>query len=118
MNEKTFKDWMIDQFDHTELEGLCRHGAVVGWSGLTYYHETIKLYDQHEEEIWDLLSDESESLGYSSVLDMIASFNGAKSVETGHTFKNLLVWYAAETVASHLIESHEDETDEQDNEAD
>jgi hypothetical protein len=37
-------------------------------------------------------------------LALIASFGGASDVCNNHTFKNLLVWYAAEKMAYELTE--------------
>lgn len=96
--KKTFEDWLCKNFSHNELADLCCYGAVGGFSGITTYSETTALYDKYRDDIWTLLAEESECCG-EDCLTMIAHFRGAKQVDSDATFKNLLVWYAAEQVA-------------------
>lgn len=100
---KSFKEWMATNFEHYQLADIVNHGIEGGFPGLTYYSETIELYKQFEEEIWDMLEEDAESEG-KSALELIASFGGAKNVCSGAQFENLLVWYAAERVAHELTQ--------------
>jgi len=105
--EDTFKNWMIRTFTKDEMKDIAEHGCSGGFPGLTYYHETIKLYDHYDEEIWDNLYDDSQDMGSESILDFIKSFNGADTVGSDAQFKNLLVWYLAEKYARELTEEDE-----------
>ncbi len=98
----TFKDWMLKQFDRTELQDISKYGCISGFSGLIYYSETTKLYQQYKSEIWSMLADDTESFGCDNIMELIASFQGSKDVGNGDQFENLLVWYAAEKIALEL----------------
>lgn len=112
MKHETFKEWMADQFDRGELKDMINHGVVNGFPGLITYTQTNNLYDEYKDEIWQMLYDDAEDMGNANVLELIASFNGAKDVGSDDQFKNLLVWYAAEKIASRLVDETEDEDDE------
>ncbi len=99
----TFKEWMLNQFNRDELSDIVKNGAISGFHGLIYYHETTALYNQFHEEIWDMLHDEADSQGI-EILELITDFNGAKNVCSECTFKNLLVWFGAEKVAFEVTE--------------
>lgn len=101
---KTFHDWMRRQFNHNELADLSNYGAVCGFGGLIYYHETAALYNQYHEEIWEMLEEDRQSFGMNTCSEVIASFNGAKDVVSDEQYKNLLVWYAAERIAYELTQ--------------
>lgn len=84
---------------------IAEHGADAGFNGFIYYNETVKFYDENVELIWDLLHEYHEQLGYSNVLELIASLAGAKHVCKEAQFKNLLTWFALEEVARHWSDS-------------
>lgn len=98
MNEKLKKAVIKQIGDKESLKDVCEHGAEGGYSGFTYYSDTVKFYNKNEPEIWELLVETAESLG-ENVLTMIAGFSGAKNVANGDTFKNLMSWFALEEVA-------------------
>jgi hypothetical protein len=100
---RTFEKWMRANFTMDELRDLARYGANTGWQGLTYYSDTVALYDKFHGEIWDVLYDEAESFGAPNVVAFIAGFGGADSVTGDDQFKNLLVWFMAEHVARELL---------------
>lgn len=56
----TFKEWMRSKFEDVELEDIQNHGVDAGFSGLIYYSECVKLYEQYEDEIWKLAADTAE----------------------------------------------------------
>jgi hypothetical protein len=82
-----------------ELAGVREGGANAGFSGFIYYKDTVKFYDENEEEIWEALEEDAEGTGMKNALSLIASFSGAEHVSDSATFKNLLAWYALERVA-------------------
>lgn len=94
---KTFKAWMKTNLKES-YQDIVEHGANCGYPGITYYRDTCKLYDKFEEEIWEALYDDAEENGQ-TILELIASFRGAKDVTSGYQFKNLLTWYMAERIA-------------------
>ncbi len=49
-----------------------------------------------------MLNEDADSMGHKHPLEMIATFVGAENVSCRDTFENLMVWYAAERVASDL----------------
>ena len=111
----TFKEWMLNQFTLNELADLCNYGAQGGFSGLIYYSETTALYDQYQDDIWEMLEEDRVQYGYQSCSELIASFNGAKDVSSDYQYKNLLVWYATEKIAFNITQgeylSDNDEAD-------
>ena len=114
--EKTFREWLTSQFDKEDLQDIYSHGCVNGFSGLTYYSDTVSLYEQYKDDIWDRLYDEAESYGSDNILEFIGSFNGAKDVGSEKQFQNLLVWWMAESIAYEICELEEnDEEDEYEN---
>ena len=105
----TFKDWMLENLKE-QLNDIATHGCEGGFHGLTYYNETSSLYDTYKDEIWEMLSNDSEEFGHDNIISFINSFNGAKNVSDEITFKNLLVWYAAERIANEVIACNENDT--------
>ena len=99
---KTFKDWLLKNCKE-ELKNIASQGCGEGVPGLSYYHETSSLYDSYQKEIWKMLSEDATNRGDGNVLGFIASLNGSEKVEDEETFKNLLVWYAAEKLAGEII---------------
>lgn len=100
----TFKQWMLEKFERDELRDMVEHGVQGGFSGLIYYQETVELYEQYYQEIWEMLCDEANSLGMNPV-ELINNFRRSSSVVNHKEFVNLLVWFAAEKVAYDVIEN-------------
>jgi hypothetical protein len=99
---KTFKEWLVKNLKE-ELQDIASDGCESGFPGLTYYSETSSLYDRYQKDIWKMLSADATNMGDANVLGFIASLNGAKNVSDDETFKNLLVWYAAEKLADEIV---------------
>ena len=102
---KTFESWMRHNFTKDEMKDIAEHGASCGFPGLTYYSDTVSLHDTFEDDIWDALYEECENMGSNNVMELIASFGGAKDVGSIDQFKNLLVWFMAERIAYRITES-------------
>ncbi len=100
----TFREWMINRFAYEELADISHHGVDGGWDGLTYYNDTADLYNRYHDEFWEMLFDDCKANGFNSIFELIASFYGA-DVTSDKEFKNLLVWYSAEKVATELTET-------------
>ncbi len=99
---KTFKDWLKHNFCKSNLEDIATHGANCGWHGLIYTQDITKLYEKFKQELWEHLMGESESCGYTNPFEFLATFNGAKDVSDADSFETLLVYFAAESMASQL----------------
>lgn len=108
----TLKKWVEGRLaDGTILaDEVVRHGCQAGFPGLTYYHETCLLHDQHEDEIWDLVYDHSRNYGEDNVVSYIASWNGSQNVGSLAQLKNLLVWYAVEHYCQGVLDATEEVT--------
>lgn len=109
---RNFREWMEQQYG-TDFEVTCRdlveHGVDGGFSGMIYYTETSKLYEQFEDEIWDALSDDAEEQALDYPLALIGQFSSAQNVGNDVQFRNLLVWYLAERVAWAEVNRQEEE---------
>jgi hypothetical protein len=106
----TFKDWLLKNLNE-QLKDIATNGCQAGYYGLIYYEETSLLYDTYKDEIWEMLYNDSEESGSDNIISFISSFNSANNVTDEKTFKNLLVWYAAEKIASEVTNCDEDEKD-------
>ncbi len=102
---KTFRGWMKANFSKTDLKDIAKHGADTGWQYLTYYSETTKVYNRFKEEIWGMLLEDTESMGYKNPFELIASFNRSE-VGNSEQFENLMTWFAAEKVAREQTEGN------------
>ena len=107
-----------------QLKDVSNYGIAGGYTGFIYYNETCKFFDDNKQIIMEQLLDDRCSIGYSSVTEMLSSFNCFKDLDTWNierflidsedednedqtTLKNGLAWYAAETVAYQLEEEIE-----------
>ena len=91
-----------------ELKEVVEHGADVGWSGFTYYVDTVEFYDNNEDLIWDLLEEMADNMGHKSPMELIGSFGGSQNAHNLTTFKNLLSWVALEEASHYLVRIEED----------
>lgn len=105
----SFKDWIRKNFENQNLEDMVRNGCSGGFSGLTYYSETTELYRHFNDEMWEMLNEDSENMGSKNICEFIGTFGGAGNVGSAEQFENLIVWYAAERVAAELLEKEESE---------
>lgn len=94
---------MINQFTHNQMADMVNCGVSGGFSGLIYYSDTVELYKQYKDDIWEMLDNDAEGYGQNTI-EMIANFGCAKNVSSADQFENLLVWYAAEKVAYDLTQ--------------
>lgn len=96
---KTFKNWMLANFSKQELNDLANHGANAGWHGLTYYSDTVKLFEKFKDEIFESLVQDTEDFGYSNIYELLATFNKNYMPYDYAQFANQLTWYMAEKIA-------------------
>lgn len=100
----SFEAWLREYFEPQELRDLATHGAATGFPGLTYYSDTVAIFEAHTGEIWDLLEEEAHQYGQEP-LEFLGTLNG--DPRGWVQFQNLLVWFAAETLARRIVREHE-----------
>lgn len=96
---KTIKEWLLDKYEMDCIDDIVNYGMVSDFNGLSYYHETVSFYDEHEAEIWNILDCVAEDKGL-TVMEIIASYSDKKNISCMDQFKTLLTWYAVERVAN------------------
>ena len=92
MKKETIKEFLLrgEKQGSFLISDVATHGCSGGTiSELIYYYDTVKFYNDHEEEIWDELSNMAEDLG-ETIPFMISNFRGCKNVSDPKTFKNHL----------------------------
>lgn len=109
----------LDVDSANELSNVMHGGANAGFTGFIYYNETCKFFEDNKELIMAQLLEDRWSIGYTSLTEMLSSFNCLKDVDTYNieqflinsddesnedetTLKNGLALYALETVAYQL----------------
>ena len=96
-------------------EDVTNHGADSGFSGFTYYADTVKFAERNKSAILQACRDMASDLGESGAYSMIAGFNCLKDLElsgdavadTIHNKRsedytqvmNALAWFALEEVS-------------------
>ncbi len=100
------KAWLLATKEPYQICDIAEHGCSGGVNGITYYTETCAFHDLHETEIWDFVYEQVDYHG-KSLLQFVASLNGANDVGSMDQFKNLLVWFAVEHVAYDLAQEME-----------
>ena len=88
------------------ISDIAKHGCAGGVSGLTYYNETTSFYNQHETEIWTMISDAADAAGIANGLQI---YNICKNPDSLTILKNDLVWFAVEVAAQQLVNNLEEE---------
>ena len=86
------------------ISDIAKHGCSGGVPGIIYYDETTAFYDEHEDEIWQELSDAADAAGIANGLML---YNICKNPTSLRTLKNDLVWFAVEFCAQQLVASRE-----------
>ena len=96
----TFKQWMLDNYEHPDWENINHSGCENGVSGLIYYSETNDIYDAFADELHDILSEYKDMTG--EMPDYIV-----KNLD-----KNAVVWFVAEWYADEYMTNWETNHDE------
>jgi hypothetical protein len=85
--------------DYDIFEDIASHSADAGFSGFIYTAECVDFYEQHEDAIYAMLQEDADSMGYSNIEEMVSNFGRSDMLDSPDGRKNLLAWYALETVA-------------------
>ena len=116
-NKKTVEKFLLkgENEERFLISDVATHGCSGGTiSDLIYYEDTVKFYNEYEDEIWTELSNTADNLG-ESIPFMISNFRGCKNVDSATTFKNLLAWWICEHVAQRISDEREDGSRKMDN---
>lgn len=95
----TFKEW-FEQNLAEDAADIAAHGADAGFPHITYTSDTVVIFDEHSDEIYQMAADMAEEMGAKSVPEFVGTFVRADMAESFDGFKNLLVWFAVEQLAS------------------
>lgn len=99
----SLKEWILATFSNCEIVHINSVGAGnAGYYKLNYYWETTELYKQYNKEIWKLLYDDAQNMGY-SIFDVIGHLRNANNISSDEAFQHLLVLYAVEKIAFNII---------------
>ena len=110
MKKQTVEEYLLEgeKLGRFLITDVATHGCSGGTiSDLIYYEDTVKFYNDHEDEIWDELRNMSEDQGF-SIPFLMSDFRGAKNVDSAHTFKNFLAWWICEHIAARISDERED----------
>ena len=108
--EETVAEFLLrgEKEERFLITDVATHGCSGGTiSDLIYYEDTVKFYNDHEDEIWEELENTSENLGY-NIVYMISTFKGSQHISDLKTFKNLLAWWICEHIATRISDERED----------
>lgn len=108
---------ILRRIDRETLEDVCRHGASGGFSGFTYYTDTLAFYKAHKADILAMANVMADEMG-EDMLAMVAGFNCLKADKLTATqigealftgrgddaqgVRNAMAWFALEEVAREL----------------
>jgi len=104
----TINSWLLqgEKEERFLISDIAKHGCAGGIGGLVYYRETSAFYDDHEAEIWAMVSDAADAAG---ILNGLMLYNICKNPDSLEILKNDLVWWAVEVAAQDLLENLEED---------
>ena len=99
------KKWVLETQTQDDIKAIAEYGCVNGCcNDLIYYSDTVDFYDNHTEEIWEIVSQFAKELDM-TVLSFVNSENGF--VDSDTTFKNRMAWLAVEITCDQIMRSEE-----------
>jgi len=106
----TFKDW-FDEHLGDYVEDIATYGCSSGFPYITYYKDTTKIFDEFEDELFELVGEQAENCGYDNVFELLG---GCKNLDNSLlSFKNLMVWYSCEELVHKVVETNEQREEEE-----
>lgn len=97
------KDKLADGYD-TYLQDVVNHGCQGGSvSGLIYYDDTLKFFEEHKEEINELLTELIDGAGC-RIDELFKNFDSDDPLCRETNNMNLLAWFAYEEAARKVLE--------------
>jgi len=110
MKKQTVEEYLLkgEKENCFLITDVATHGCSGGTiSDLIYYDDSVKFYNDHEDEIWEELSNIANDLG-ETIPFMISNFRGCKNISDPKTFKNFLSWWICEHIATRISDERED----------
>ena len=101
LRDTPFRKWFKRHLEE-DAQDICLHGADAGYPEITYTSDTVRVYNRFEDDIYDMLNEDADEMGYKSPEELIATFRRSDMLSTPDQRKNLLVWYACEKVAREM----------------
>lgn len=101
---KTFKKWTRANFTDGELKDMVNHGVDGGFHHLTYYSDTVKVYEHFKDEIFEKLVEMTDEMGHENVYVLLGSFNKDHMPGNYDQFANQLTWFMAEETAREILQ--------------
>ena len=98
---KNFRHWFRANLREYARD-IANHGADAGYPHITYTSDAVKVFDKFAGEIWDLAVQQASDMGCKNACEMIAGFARSDMIDEIDRFKNLMVWFACETVAREI----------------
>lgn len=112
---------VISRVGMDAVKDINEHGIDAGFSGFTYYNDTVKFFDTYKKDILKLAEDTASQIDDNGMLSMIQSFNCLSSGDRNKrkpdytqteiaealfsgkgenvtTIKNAMAWFTAEEV--------------------
>lgn len=113
----SFRELIYSRFENEEsglvADEVAMHGCESGFPGLTYYRETVALYDVHGDEIFEICQNFAEDSGWNSALDLFAGYSPSKNfIDTNDKYKNAMVWQAVEILARDFCQKEKEDMEE------
>lgn len=81
----TFRDWFYVEFDDERCRRAIEYGFGSGAAGLVYDSQTVPLYNQFANEIWDIVLEDRLS---------IQDILHGQEFATASAFSTFMVWQA------------------------
>ena len=94
MSYSSFQDWFSAKFDDERCERVVRDGFESGAGGLIYDSQTIPIYNEFSNDIWEIVMNE-----YSS----IHGFVSGRNFLNANDFATQMVWCASTLLAQSRI---------------
>lgn len=104
----TFRAWFKEHLSESARD-IANHGADAGYPHISYISDTVKIFDQYGDEIWDMAVTSADEMGCKNVAEMIAGFGRSDMLCSLDQFKNLMVWFACEELARDYENQAEEE---------
>ena len=94
-----FKDWLKTNLTEEDLTEIAENGLDnSGYPGITYYSDRVKLYQQFESDIWEIIFNAAESQGENNHFACLAQCSALDNMRDLKSLKSALVAYAAESI--------------------
>jgi hypothetical protein len=93
-----FREWFEENLKD-DASDIVDYGMEGGFSEATYTCECVELFDKYDKKIWKLAVEKAQEYGYENVIEYVLTFRRKDMLDDINQFKNLMVWFACETLA-------------------